>query len=144
MRIILWSVVAALMLAWFSMDSGAQDIAAADRTEFQRIISEQIEAFHADDGGKAFGYAAPVIRQMFQNPDNFMSMVKKGYPQVYRQQSFTFGEVTTEMMGRPTQRVTIVDVNGKIWTALYSLEKQPDGTWKISGCSLVQVPAADA
>ena len=144
LRLLLSSVLTILLLASSTLSAAAQDIGAGDQAEFRRIIAEQIAAFNADDGNRAFGFAAPVIQQIFQNPDNFMSMVKKGYAPVYRQQSFSFGEVTTEFMGKPTQRVTIVDVNGKLWTALYSLEKQPDGTWKISGCTLVQTPAADA
>ena len=69
-----------------------------------------------------------------------MSMVRQGYQPVYRQKSFTFGEIT-DNDGRLIQHVTIVDANGKLWTALYTMQKQPDGTWKISGCALVEVPA---
>ncbi len=71
-------------------------------------------------------------------------MVKKGYPPVYRRQSHSFGRVGNEMGGAPTQHVTIVDLNGKAWTALYAMERQPDGSWKIIGCQLVETPGADA
>jgi hypothetical protein len=123
--------------------SRAQDVSAADKSEFQHIISEQIAAFNADDGPRAYAQAAPMIKRLFPTPDVFMNMVRNGYAPVYRQKSFKFGEVTTEFHGQPTQRVTIVDVNGKLWTALYSFEKQPDGSWKINGCTLVETPGAD-
>ena len=121
----------------------AEEFSAADRSDFQRIVGEQIAAFNADDGKRAYGLAAPLIQRMFPTSDIFMTMVKQGYAPVYRQRSFTFGEVTKEFMDKPTQRVTIVDLKGKIWTALYSFERQPDGTWRISGCTLVETPAAD-
>jgi hypothetical protein len=117
---------------------------ASDGDEFQRLVSEQIAAFNADDGARAYSYAAPMIQRMFSTPDMFMAMVKRGYQPVYRQRSYDFAETTTDSAGRPAQAVTIVDVNGKVWTALYTFERQPDGTWKISGCTLLEAPGADA
>jgi hypothetical protein len=133
------SLCTALSLAVFAFAGHAQSASEADAASFRQIISDQIAAFNADDGAKAWSYAAPSIQMLFPTPDVFMSMVKNGYQPVYRQQSFSFGEIT-ETAGRPTQTVTIVDANGKLWTALYTLEKQPDGTWKISGCILLEKP----
>jgi hypothetical protein len=120
----------------------ADEISRADQSAFQQIINDQIAAFNADDGLRAYSHAAPVIKQLFPSPDIFMSMVKQGYQPVYRQKSFSFGEVLDDM-GRPAQEVTIVDVNGQTWTAIYSFERQANGSWKISGCRLVRVPGAD-
>lgn len=122
----------------------AQGVTDAEATEFQRIITSQLNAFNADDGAAAYAFAAPSIRRLFPSPEIFLSMVKRGYPPVYRQRSYSFGRIGNEMGGRPTQHVTIIDANGKAWTALYAMERQPDGAWKISACSLVEAPAADA
>jgi hypothetical protein len=73
-----------------------------------------------------------------------MSMVKRGYPQVYRPQSFNFTEALIDPMGRPAQKMLVVGPDGKTYEALYSMEKQPDGTWRISGCSLLEIPGLDA
>jgi hypothetical protein len=115
--------------------------ATPDPAAFERIITSQITALRADDGIKAFAHASPDIRRQFGTPDNFMAMVKQGYPQVYRPQSYKFGKITTEMSGRPTQRVHITDANGQSWTALYAFEQQPDKTWRIAGVVIVR--AAD-
>jgi hypothetical protein len=120
----------------------ANEISRADQSAFQQIINDQIAAFNADDGLRAYSHAAPVIKQLFPSPDIFMSMVKQGYQPVYRQKSFSFGQILDDM-GRPAQEVTIVDMNGQTWTAIYSFERQANGTWKISGCRLVRVPGAD-
>ena len=122
----------------------AQEMSGADAQEFQRIIAAQIEAFRADDGARAYSYAAPAIKRIFPSPEIFMEMVRNGYRPVYRPRSFAFGTLTQEMNGRPTQRVTIVDGNGKVCIALYAFEKQPDGSWKIIGCTLIESQGGEA
>jgi hypothetical protein len=47
-------------------------------------------------------------------------------------------------MGRPAQKMLVVGPDGKTYEALYSMEKQPDGTWRISGCTLLEIPGLDA
>ena len=131
---------ATLLLAIFLLapEIRAQQVAPADAEQFQRIISDQIAAFRADNGLAAYSYAAPAIKRIFPSPEVFMEMVRQGYRPVYRPRRFEFGDVTEEIKGRPTQQVTIIDENGKTWSALYVFERQPDGSWKIIGCSLVQ------
>jgi hypothetical protein len=131
-----------LALLWLVTPAWAEELTRADQSAFQEVITDQIRAFNADDGVQAYSHAAPVIKQLFPTPDMFMAMVKQGYPPVYRQKSFNFGDVTSDT-GRPEQEVTIVDLNGQVWTAIYSFERQPNGRWKISGCRLVRAPGAD-
>ena len=111
---------------------------------FQRIITSQIDAFRRDAGTDAFAHASPTIRRQFGTATNFMAMVKQGYPQVYRPNAVKFGKITTEMSGRPTQRVHITDSRGQNWTALYAFEKQPDGSWRIAGVVMLREPAVSA
>lgn len=143
-RRLLATLVGILALLAICLPADAQAVSEAEAAEFQRIITGQLNAFTSDDGAAAYGFAAPNIQRIFPTPEVFMSMVQKGYAPVYRRQSYAFGRVGTEMGGQPTQHVTIIDANGKAWTALYAMERQPDGSWKISGCSLVEAPAADA
>jgi len=138
------SILAVVLLAFISVAAFAQSISETEKTEFQRIIAAQISAFRADDGPTAYSFAAPVVRNIFPTPEIFMSMVKRGYPQVYRPQSFNFTEALIDPMGRPAQKMLVVGPDGKTYEALYSMEKQPDGTWRISGCTLLEVPGLDA
>ena len=137
----LLALLAAILLA---LPAWAQAPSPADRAEFQRIISEQIAAFRADDGKTAYGFAAPAIRRLFPTPEIFMRMVRQGYRPVYRPQSFRFGEAVPDPLGRPAQRVTIVGPDDKTYEALYSMERQPDGSWRIDGCTLLEIPGVDA
>lgn len=132
-------VLVALMTVFLLLvpAQAAADVTDADRSAFQSIITSQIEAFQRDDAATAFGFAAPSIKSIFRTPDVFIQMVKRGYMPVYRPRSYSFGSVTDET-GGPTQRVSIVGPDGTLWLALYSMQRQPDGTWKISGVVLVK------
>lgn len=133
-----------LLIAWVTHGQAqAEDITEADKARFQSVISSQIEAFRADDGALAFSFAAPSIKGKFGSVDTFMTMVRRGYQPVYRPRSVKFGAVTEEL-GGPTQTVHIIGPNGAAWTALYAMERQPDGTWKISAVILRKGDAVGA
>jgi hypothetical protein len=114
----------------------ADDVAAA-----QGVIRSQAEAFGRDDAAAAYSYAAPAIKGIFPQAEYFMSMVQQSYPPVYRHKSFEFGEARVED-GMIAQRVHIIDADGQAWEALYTLEQQPDGSLKITGCSLLKAGQA--
>ena len=132
--------IALLLLALFASVPpafAADDVAAAA----QGVIRAQEEAFSRDDAAAAYSYAAPAIRTLFPSPDLFMTMVQRSYAPVYRHRSFELGEARSEG-GFVAQRVHIIDANGEAWEALYTLETQPDGSLKITGCTLLK--AGDA
>lgn len=135
--------LAAALFLWVSL-AHAETLSDGDRTAFQTIITGQLEAFRADDGARAYSYAAPMIRRTFPTPDTFMAMVQKGYPPVYRPRSYRFGETGLNASGSPIQRVTIEGPDGITYEAIYTMEQQPDGTWRINGCALVRSPELGA
>ena len=107
------------------------------------IVEAQLAAFAADDAKRAFSYAAPAIREMFGTPDRFMEMVRAGYPVVYRPASVVF--LNPEWVeGQLVQGVHLTDASGGLWLAvLYqNSERQPDKSWRISGCSAQPRPRA--
>ena len=134
----LFLALAALVLLWGLPQQPAN---ADDSTDIQKVISDQIAAFQRDDGAEAFSYASPNIRRMFGNADNFMRMVKQGYPSVYRPQSFEFQEVV-EIEGRLVQDVLFVGPSGEVEIGSYLMERQPDGTWRINGVVMRKAPDA--
>jgi hypothetical protein len=137
MRLIL-SLLAVFML--LAAPVRAASLSTEDKSAFESIISGQIDAFRAEDGPRAYSYAAPMIKQVFPTPEVFMDMVRKGYQPVYRPQSFTFGDAGISASGRPIQKVTIVGPDGLTYEAIYTMERQPDGSWQISGCAIVRAP----
>jgi hypothetical protein len=125
-------LLVALLIGLASPARAADDVAAA-----QGVIRSQVEAFQRDDAAAAYSYAAPAIQEIFPRADIFMMMVQQGYAPVYRHKSFEFGEAHASD-GKIAQRVHIIDADGIPWEALYTLELQPDGNIKISGCVLLK------
>lgn len=111
---------------------------AADRTEIRSVIEAQLQAFQNDDAEAAFGFASPSIREVFSTAKNFIQMVQQSYPAVYRPRSVIF-EALTNLQGVPAQPVLLLSEAGVPVRALYLMEKQPDHSWKISGCYLTSV-----
>ena len=130
----------ALLLA-FLVGLAAPARAADDVAAAQGVIRSQVEAFSHDDAAAAYSYAAPEIHQIFPQADVFMMMVQQTYAPVYRHKRFEFGPSQVEG-GSIAQRVHIIDANGEAWEALYTLEQQPDGSLKITGCSLLKTGQA--
>jgi hypothetical protein len=130
-----------LLLVAFLIGLGAPARADDDVAAAQSVIRSQEQAFSRDDAAAAFSHAAPAIQEMFPQPDIFMDMVRGSYAPVYRHRSFEFGEARVAD-GRIAQRVHIVDGDGVAWEALYTLERQPDGGLKITGCSLLRAGQA--
>ncbi|WP_027549525.1 DUF4864 domain-containing protein [Bradyrhizobium sp. WSM2254] len=130
------ALLVALGIIFSSVSAFADDVTAA-----QGVIRAQEQAFARDDATAAYSYAAPAIKEIFSAPDIFMSMVQNGYAPVYRHKSFEFGESKNEG-NWIAQRVHIVDANGEAWEALYTLEQQADGSYKITGCSLLKAGQA--
>lgn len=123
----------------------ARPAAAADATadpDIQATITSQIDAFGQGDATKAESFAAPGIKTMFPDADAFLGMVKESYAPLIHPRSTHFDATVTSSMGT-VQHVTVVDTQGVVWTAVYSLEKI-DGRWAISGCVLVKSPETSA
>ena len=128
-----------LVLFLLTFAGPAAAFSEADRAIVQGAIEQQLRAFLADDAATAYSFAGPGIKARFPTEDIFMQMVQTLYPQVYRPRSFEFGKLT-EATGQLEQIVDIVDSAGEYWTARYTLQQQPDGSWKITGCYLLKKP----
>ncbi len=130
---ILGSLAAAALLSLMISTARADDVAAADGAAIHQIVEDQLAAFQRDDGAAAFSYASPMIQGMFQTPDNFMLMVRNGYPSVYRPKHVQFGQIDMQE-GVPTQHVLLTGPDGAEVEALYFMEREADGKWRINGC----------
>ncbi len=126
----------AASLAGFVPGAGAAEpVSAADTEAVRAVVEAQLAAFAEDDGQRAFSYAAPSIRAMFGSPERFMAMVRGSYPVVYRPTGVVFLHPAW-VQGQLVQGVHLTDAAGALWLAVYSLERQPDKSWRISGCAV--------
>jgi uncharacterized protein DUF4864 len=134
-------LLALLLFLSFLATARAQDASPgpADATAIRGVISAQLSAFQHDDGNAAYSYASPTIQTLFHDPDTFMQMVRTGYQPVYRAHDVEFRDLGP-IEGRLVQQVYMVGPDGVAVIADYAMQKQPDGSWKINGCSIEKAP----
>ena len=116
---------------------------AASVAEIRNVILGQLDAFRVDDAEKAFSFAAPQIKRVFGTPEMFLFVVRKSYRAVYRPKSFEFRDLT-RIEGNIVQPLAVVGPTGVSETALYVMERQSDGSWKIAACIMAREPGQDA
>lgn len=117
--------------------SATPDARADAAEEIQSVISDQLNAFKADDSARAYAHAADIIKEMFPSQQTFMEMVRVGYPPVYRAKDWSFVDPTPLDNGY-SQIVRLTDEQDRIWNALYTLERDSTGAWKITGCRILK------
>ena len=129
--------VAAIFLTGPACASADEAVTPPEAAAIRHVIQGQMEAFKADDWDAAFAYASPGIQTRFQTPQIFSRMVTEAYQPVYRPRGVTFRKIEASAFG-PTQEVFVVGPDGLSYLAYYTMERQADGTWRISGCYLVR------
>jgi hypothetical protein len=116
-----------LAFAFFAHSALAEDGTTANES-FESVITEQLQAIARDDAPSAYAEAAPKVQQIFPSPDIFMNMVQTGYPPIYRNKQYNFGDAGIDESGRPFQKVEILGMDGARYTAIYFMERQADGS----------------
>lgn len=113
----------------------APAVTPADARAVRAVIQAQLDAFRRDDAARAFSYAAPGVQATFGSAENFMQMVRTQYAVVYRPARVEF-ESLLQSEGDVVQAVRFTDAGGQVWQALYPMQRDADGTWRIGGCYL--------
>lgn len=114
----------------------------ASADEPQDVISNQIEAFQADDFATAFTFASPNIKRIFGSSERFGQMVRQGYPMVWRPAEVEFLD-QRRMGSRVLQDVLIRDQEGVFHGLRYELI-QTENSWQINGVEFIQPPQLSA
>ena len=115
----------------------AQDVQPADPA-IEGTIQGQIDAFLIDDFVTAFTFASPNIQGLFGDADRFGSMVRNGYPMVWRPDSVQFLELEARG-GQLWQKVMVRDQAGQFHVLAYQMVEM-DGRWRINGVQLLPAP----
>ena len=130
MRAVMKAIEAMVVAAalWVAPASAEELTAARSRA----IVERQFDAFERDDAEAAYALASPAIKEMFVDADRFLAMVRDRYAPVYRHRSVEFGAFE-ESGDEARLQATLVDNDNVVWTALYSLSRDGNGDWRISG-----------
>ncbi|MCK2055428.1 DUF4864 domain-containing protein [Methylobacterium sp. 37f] len=133
-----------LLAVLLLMPRFAQAADDAAREAAKATVERQIDAFRRDDAATAYAQAAPAIQGLFPSSDTFVAMVRDGYAAIYRARRYSVDRIEDAGDAGLSVGVSLQDQDGVDWAALYSLEKQPDGAWRITGCRLLKVPGSRA
>lgn len=114
-----------------------------DARAIRAVVEAQLAAFRAGDDEAAFSYAAPAIRARFGTAAAFMAMVREGYAPLIRPRVVEFLPAAV-IGGEIIQAVRVAGEDGVAKVALYFMERQSDGSWKIKGCDLAPAAAVSA
>jgi Domain of unknown function (DUF4864) len=108
---------------------------AADWSAIKKVIAEQRSALKSGNAAKAFSFATPAIRDQFGDAAAFIDMVRALYSALLtaRYVEFLDGAVVD---GAVIQPLRLIDADHTVRVALYIMERQPHGTWRISGCRI--------
>jgi hypothetical protein len=141
------SMIAGAMLAVtvgfanFSSNAHADAVPAkAEIEKIKSVITAQLDAFKRDDARAAFSFATPAIQQKMGSPEFFLNLVRERYLPVYRSKNAEFQE-PVELENQPgiIQPVVVIGPDDQPVLAVYTVEKQSDGAWLISGCLLYKL-----
>ena len=132
-------LLAALLFVAAPLLASAQEpLPDADARAVRDVIEAQLDAFLHDDAPRAFSYATAGIRESFGSPEVFIEMVRTSYAVVYRPKTVKF-EAPVAIDGEVVQPVRLTDADGRAWLALYPMQREPGGAWRINGCRLARL-----
>jgi Domain of unknown function (DUF4864) len=127
------------LLAFTVLAASAQPrqtgLPATEWKAIEAIVGAQLAALKAGDADKAFGFASPGIRAQFGSAATFARMVSESYSALLaaRYSEFLEGAVVDGIVIKPLR---LIAPDNTVLVALYTMEKQPDGSWRIAGCAL--------
>ncbi len=107
-------------------------------------ISQHIAAFQRRDTAAAWALASPNLQARFSSPNGYMAMAEAHYPALFETQNYDF-DARAKRLGQyqqiRVQRLFLTDQRGKGYWVTFTMQKQPDGSWKIAGCKLRETKA---
>ena len=131
-------VLSFVMLGFLGTSLASADttsLSSKDEKQIVGVVKAQLNAFAKDDSAKAFSYAAPNIKSLLGSAEQFMEMVRTQYAVIYRPGSTIFMRPQGHY-GEAVLQIRLTDDKGAPWTALYTLQKQKNNAWLITGCTV--------
>jgi hypothetical protein len=127
----------ALAAASMQMKARAETLSAPEVQQVQAVVSAQLKAFSQEDAEAAFAAATPEVRKSVGDPARFLALVRGNYPMVYHPAGFAFLKPELEQ-DLVLQAVALRDEDDKTWLAMFTLERQPDNSWRIGHCIVAE------
>ena len=133
--LVMMSLLIGLGAPWTVAATTRNDVTADDQAAIHAVVQLQLDALAEDDATSAFEMATSATRSKLGDADRFMRLVKEHYSPVYRHERALFSP-TEEINGDTIQIVRLTDLDSQVWLAVYRMQRDEDGNWKIDGCLL--------
>jgi len=127
----------ALAAASLQLKARADTLTGPDVLQVQQVVTAQLKAFSSEDADAAFAAATPEVRKSVGDPSRFLALVRGNYPMVYHPAGFAFLKPQVDK-DQVLQAVALRDGDDKTWIALFTLERQPDSSWRIGACIVAE------
>lgn len=137
-RLIVMATLFAMVVMPFStVQSMAASVPPDDVASIQQAIRGQLHALAEDDAESAFELITPSIRSQMGTPENFLRIIKEEYSPIYRHLVVIFS--APQALGDAIiQIVRLTDRESRVWLAIYNMQRDMTGNWKIDGCQLME------
>jgi len=113
------------------------EITPTDAVAIHTAVRSQLDALSKDDAASAFELTSTTKRMQIGTPDNFLRMIKEDYDPIYRNLGVIFSAPQV-IDGDAIQVVRVTDSDSRVWVAIFWMQQEPDSSWKIDGCQLLQ------
>ncbi len=122
---------------WTNGATVEEEISTADAIAIHVVVQTQLNAFAEDDAVGAFELATTDAQVKVGSPDKFLHLVKQHYNPIYRHRTAMFS-LPEVIEGETIQIVRVTDRDSHVWVAVYHMQRDQDGSWKIDGCELLE------
>jgi hypothetical protein len=115
------------------VDGGGAALSTGEWSSIKRIIGDQLAALRSGDAARAFSFASTGIRDQFDDAPTFLLMVQQRYGVLLtaRYTEFLEGAVID---GHTIQPLRLVMSDDTVLVALYEMQRDEGGGWRIAGC----------
>ncbi|RYE86915.1 MAG: DUF4864 domain-containing protein [Hyphomicrobiales bacterium] len=128
----------ALIFLAVSAQLSAASAQSAPATElaWQKVITQQIQAFRDRDAKVALSFAGAAFQTRFSSPEEFFAVIMgSGYAPIMESQSHSFGLFQKIDDRTVAQLVRLVGVDQKLFEAVYVMGEEMVG-WRVQGVRL--------
>ena len=108
-----------------------------DNTAIRSVVEAQLAALAVDDADRAFSWTTDAMHYRFVTAQRFLQLIREEFAVVYRPAAVEFLGAD-QVGGKVYQPVQLRDAGGNYWLAMYQVEQQHDGAWRINGSVLTK------
>jgi hypothetical protein len=123
--------------AWIDNAAVIDGISDGDAKAIQVAVRSQIEALSVNDAVGAFQLATLDRQSRIGSPDKFLSLIKKHYQPLHQHLLVLYSRPAV-VKGETFQAVRVTDKSSHVWLAVFQMQAEQGGRWKIDACYLLE------